>query len=202
MARSAYPEDLALVRRMLAGDEEAFEQFSRDTFSGIYRFALSRLGQDEDLAREIAQATVVAAIESLDRYRGDAALMSWLCGICRFQITGHLRRQGRDPVQARLEDETPALRTALNVLAGQEDGPEDDLQNKEVVRLVHEALDHLPRRYSDALEWKYLEDLPVAEIGERLGVGMKAAESVLSRAREAFRKAFRSCGLVAKGNES
>ena len=62
---------------------------------------------------------------------------------------------------------------------------------------MHEALDYLPSRYSQALEWKYCEGLSVNEIAERLEVGAKAAESVLSRARVAFREAFATLGLNA-----
>ena len=44
--------------------------------------------------------------------------------------------------------------------------------------------------YGDALEWKYLEGLAVREIADRLGLTAKAAESLLARAREAFRDGF------------
>ena len=53
-------------------------------------------------------------------------------------------------------------------------------------------LDHLPQHYADALEWKYIDEIPVQEIGVRLGLGPKAAESLLTRARRAFREAFQT----------
>jgi DNA-directed RNA polymerase specialized sigma24 family protein len=59
---------------------------------------------------------------------------------------------------------------------------------------VQLTLDYLPARYGDALEWKYIEELSVGEIADRLGVGYKAAESLLTRARAAFRDAFSSVG--------
>ena len=52
------------------------------------------------------------------------------------------------------------------------------------------ALSH----YADALEWKYIDEIPVQEIAARLGLGAKAAESLLTRARHAFRDAFRTLG--------
>jgi DNA-directed RNA polymerase specialized sigma24 family protein len=54
------------------------------------------------------------------------------------------------------------------------------------------ALDLLPPHYSQALEWKYLERLPVLEIAARMGVQAKAAESLLTRARQAFRTSYQS----------
>ena len=54
------------------------------------------------------------------------------------------------------------------------------------------TLEHLPAKYAVALEMKYIHGNSVAEIAERLGVGEKAAESVLTRARSAFKEGFRS----------
>ena len=50
----------------------------------------------------------------------------------------------------------------------------------------------MARHYGDILEWKYVDGLSVADIAARLGVGPKAAESLLTRARNAFREAILS----------
>ncbi|MGB5131308.1 MAG: sigma factor-like helix-turn-helix DNA-binding protein, partial [Steroidobacteraceae bacterium] len=60
----------------------------------------------------------------------------------------------------------------------------------ETSRLVQAVLDRLPAHYGDALEWKYMEGRSVEEIGERLGIGATAAQSLLARARIAFREAL------------
>ena len=52
------------------------------------------------------------------------------------------------------------------------------------------VLDRLPARYGDALEWKYVEGRSVEEIGAELGIGHTAAQSLLARARVAFREAL------------
>ena len=59
-------------------------------------------------------------------------------------------------------------------------------------QIVQRVLDHLPPRYATVLEWKYVDELSVQEIASRLGLGLKAAESLLTRARRAFRDAFRA----------
>jgi RNA polymerase sigma-70 factor (ECF subfamily) len=58
--------------------------------------------------------------------------------------------------------------------------------------LIQAALDALPDRYGDVLEWKYVDGLSVKQIAQRLGVGPKAAESLLSRARGAFRETLQA----------
>lgn len=182
--------DRALVERMLAGDERAFEEFFDDYFDGIYRFALTRLRHDETLSAEIAQATLCKAIEKLDTYRAEAALFTWLCTVCRYEISAHFRRQRRMPEEVELVEDTVDVRAALDGMAARPEDPEEILRREELGRLVHAALDHLPARYGQALEWKYLDGLSVREIAERLGLQPKAAESVLTRARQAFRQGF------------
>ena len=183
-------EDQALVRRLLQGDERAFERLFEDYFGSLYRFALTRLDFDEALAQEMAQSTLLKMIEKLETYRGEAALFSWLCSICYHEITAHFRRQKRLPPQVELFEDAPEIKAVLDALATGDLSPEDELRRKEVSRLVHLTLDHLPPRYGRALEWKYFEGLSVAEIGSRLEVTAKAAESIMTRARLAFRSGF------------
>ena len=56
--------------------------------------------------------------------------------------------------------------------------------------MVHAALDALPPRYGRILEWKYLDNLAVKEIANRMNLRPKAAESLLTRARNSFRKTY------------
>jgi RNA polymerase sigma-70 factor (ECF subfamily) len=59
----------------------------------------------------------------------------------------------------------------------------------ETRRLVQSLLGRLPSRYAEVLQLKYIDDRSVAEIGETMGIGYSAAESILARARTAFRGA-------------
>ena len=186
-----WPEsDVEIVRLMLRGDEDAFERFFNVAYPAMYRFALGRLDFDRDLAGEIAQAAVCRAIRNLRHFRGEAALLTWVCTICRNELYAHEKRHERRLRVALVEDD-PEVRAALESLrASSADDLDRALDRQNVASLVRRVLDTLPPRYADALEWKYIDEVPVREIGARLGLGVKAAESLLSRAREAFRDAF------------
>ena len=182
--------DRRLVKRMLAGEEEAFRLFFDDHFPPLYRFALRRLG-DADAAGEVAQEALCQALGKLETWRGEAALRSWLFTFCRHRLARHLAGRERRPRPVGLPEESPEIRAALEALALAEgEGPEADLKAKELAALVRLTLDHLPPRYGRVLTWKYLEEVPVREIARRLELGAKAAESLLGRARSAFREAF------------
>jgi RNA polymerase sigma-70 factor, ECF subfamily len=187
----APPTDLSLVRGMLAGDESAFRQFFETYFPRVYRFALPRLAGDIEATKEVVQASLTKAIRSLPSYRSDAAMFTWLCQICRYQIVDHLRANTRHSDRIVLIDDTPELRAALEAVeAPAEDEPAQRLSRAQTRALVQSVLDRLPARYGDVLEWKYIEGRSVEEIGELLGVGHTAAQSMLARARTAFRDAL------------
>ena len=76
-------DESELVKRMLAGDQRAFDAFFDGHFARLYRFALPRLGGDPAAAREVVQATLGKAMRKLAHFRGEAAIFTWLCQICR-----------------------------------------------------------------------------------------------------------------------
>ena len=181
--------DLALARRLIRGDESAFDAFFADYFPRLFRFARTRVATD-DAAEDVAQSTLLKAIEKLHTYRGEAALSTWLCTLCRHEIGAWLARTGAAGIPAPIDDEV-MKRAALDALAAVwANDPDATLRRREVSWLVHATLDHLPPHYGTALEWKYIQELSVDEIATRLGIGYKAAESLLTRAREAFREGF------------
>jgi RNA polymerase sigma-70 factor (ECF subfamily) len=184
------PADLALARRLIAGDQSAFEQFFADYFPRVYRFARARLDGSDDAAEEVVQTTLIKALAKIHTYRGEAALLTWLCTFCRHEVAAWHARAGRATEVALDSDghEAHAVLDALALLS--QDDPERALDRSELRRLVHATLDHLPPRYGDALEWKYIDGLSVEEIAGRFGMGYKAAESLLTRARQAFREGF------------
>ena len=182
--------DLALARRLVAGDESAFDLFFADYFPRVYRFARARLDGNDDWAEDVAQASLIKALDKIHTYRGDAALFTWLCALCRHEISDWRQRTGRASEVA-LVDDSPDVCTALDTIAAlSTPDPESQLRRRELSTLVQATLDHLPGRYGDVLEWKYIQELSVAEIADRLGLGYKAAESLLTRARQSFRDGF------------
>jgi RNA polymerase sigma-70 factor (ECF subfamily) len=181
-------DDAQLIQRMRSGDERAFDEFFRAYFPRLFRFAVRRLG-NEDAAEDVVQAALVIAMRKIGSWRGEAALFTWLCTICRHELSAYWARTGRQPVTLPLDDH-PDTRAQIESLAHDGPGPDAELERHDLSDRVRVTLDHLPRPYGDVLTWKYIEGLSVAEIAARLGATAKAAESMLTRARVAFRDGF------------
>lgn len=183
--------DAELVAAMLRGDEAAFRRFFEGFFPRLYRFAMPRVGGDVDAAKEVVQSALIKAMRNLATYRGEAALFSWLCQICRRQIVDHLRANQRRADRLVLVEDSEEMQAVLeSIAAPASDEPARGYSAEETRRIVQSVLDRLPNRYGDVLEWKYIEGRSVEEIAQSLGVGQIAVQSMLARARIAFRAAL------------
>lgn len=191
---SEYSEDRDLVRQLLAGNEDAFDAFFREQAPRLYRFAITRLSGSADAAEEVVQTTLIRAIDKLATYRGQAALSTWLITFCRHEISAWWRRSRCGSPLAVLGGICDLEDVADRVSSLPADDSEHRFLTEELGTLVRTILDDLPENHSKALELKYMTGLSVREIGERLDIGPTAAQSLLSRAREGFRRHFRrSC---------
>lgn len=170
-----------LVRALRRGDAAALAAFCARYLDQVYGFIYHRLAGDQQTSEDIAQETLLAALEGLERYDGRAALSTWLCGIARHKLADHWRRRQRLE-QARLE---------LYRLPDLTAEPTERLERDELRRLVLSTLRDLPPHYQQVLTLKYLDRLSGRQLAEHLGLSEDAAESLLARARNAFRHGFR-----------
>ncbi len=162
---------------VLAGDERAWRTWYDEVFDGLYAYVLWRCAGLRDLADEAVQETWLTAVRRLrdfDPERGGFA--GWLRGIAAHVVKNHLRRRARDRRRTHpLPDTTAAP---------------DEVARRETAEQIAHALARLPERYEAVLQAKYVDQQSVAEIAAAWGETPKAVESLLTRARQAFREAY------------
>jgi RNA polymerase sigma-70 factor (ECF subfamily) len=185
-------QDRDLAARVAGGDQAAFDMFFKEYFPRLFRFTLSRVGNDPDLAEEVVQRTMCIVVRKMGTYRGEALLFTWLCQICRNEKAAIFRQRKLEMTENLPIEDHPAVQAALESMLASDFRPETAQRRDEIAHFVKTTLDYLPANYATALEMKYVQGCSVAEIATRLDIGTKAAESVLSRARAAFKEGFRS----------
>ena len=183
-----YETDRALVARMAMGDQAAFDQFFRASASRLASFVVRRSGLDPATVEDIVQSTLIKAMRNLSGYRGEASLFTWLTQICLHELADVTRKVARRPSHASLDEPATLSRLSPQLHAAAVFEPEATVDAELHRAAVMSALNALPRNYAMALEAKYGDGLSVVEIAELLGVTPIAAQSVLARAREAFRE--------------
>jgi len=150
----------------------------------LYRFVYFQAQGDHEVAQEIVHDAFLEAVRSISNYLPDkGSLQAWLCGIARNRLRA--LRRARD-----------TERKALQSLAASQHAEHavHETEKPDMRAWINAALSLLPGTYSDVLVQKYVKDKSVREIATETGQTEKAVESLLSRARAAFRESFAAEG--------
>ena len=146
--------------------------------------------------------TLSRAVQKMHTYRAESAMFTWLCAICRHEISDWLKRQGRYQEHIVLVEDFPEVQAAVDSFQAPAAGsPERNYQRVEALRLIQVALDRLPPRYGDVLEWKYVEGHSVKDISARLEIGTEATQSLLARAKRAFADVYSALNETLPGED-
>jgi len=175
-----------LRKAVLAGDEAAWRAWCLEYFDALDRFVLWRCGCRRDEADDVVQETWLVAVRQMRRFNPQQGrFLAWLRGIAVNIRRNHLRRRWRQVKASQNGRAEPVV--AIESLADRGDTVDEQQQRAEQIA---EVLDAMPERQEAALRAKYLDELSVNEIAARWNETPKAVESLLSRAREAFRERF------------
>ncbi|GMV91351.1 MAG: RNA polymerase sigma factor [Candidatus Hydrogenedentota bacterium] len=174
-----------LQAAVLAGDETAWRALYERHFDAVYRYVYSRVGRDAHRTEEVVQECWMVAIRRIRTFDpGRGGFGDWLRGIAQQIILGQQRKWAR---RYRLTEEAPPL-APIATRADETDK-------------VNAVLASLPEPYETVLRAKYADQYTVAEIAQRWGRSAKAIESLLTRARTAFREVWRGTGDEQTGKE-
>jgi RNA polymerase sigma-70 factor (ECF subfamily) len=180
-------------RRALSGDSEAVRAFAEAMLPPLYHFCLYRVGKDCHRCEEVVQETLVRALNQLAQYdpkRSNNNIFPWLTGLARNEISRVLSRDRKslslDELWQRMDRELLVLFEKLE----SEPLAEDLLEREETREMVNVAMSQLPPNYREALQAKYIEGSSVREMADHGHTTEKAVESLLTRARQAFRATF------------
>ena len=169
----------AIRDAVLAGDAEAWRRWYDAHFDRLAAYARWRCGGLPELADDVVQETWLVAVRRLGRFDpAKGAFFDWLCGIAS--------NAARTAIRARCR-----LKARSRQLVPTDDKPTPDAgAAADKAERVAAALAALPDHYERVLRAKYLDCEPVNAIAAARGESPKAVESLLARARQAFREAY------------
>jgi RNA polymerase sigma-70 factor (ECF subfamily) len=177
--------ETTLVEKLRSGDNAATEEFYNLYRSRLYILIFEQVDRNEAVAEDLVQEVFLAALGSLDKFRGDSQLYTWLRSIALHKINDFYRRQARELKPRNSPSDFDVLK--LEQIGDDEPAPFTMMESEEIRQSVHQALVGLPQDYQEVLVLKYLKDMPVLAISQIMGRSPKSVEGLLSRARKAMR---------------
>jgi RNA polymerase sigma-70 factor (ECF subfamily) len=180
-------EDTTLVRRTLAGDQEAFAALVEKYKDAVFNVAYRMLGNATE-AEDVAQETFVRAYTQLKTYKDSHRFSTWLLSIASHLSIDQLRR--RRFLALPLEN-VPFLEW----IADAGPSPEQSALRGEVADEMQSVLDALPPKYRAVLVLRYWYDFSYEEIADALTMTPALVKARLHRARELVARTMKAQGL-------
>lgn len=167
-----------------AGGEPAFDHAD---FWALYDEALPKIygylvrRTNRSVAEDLTQEVFTTAVRTLRTRHGGPITLAWLFTVAKSRLFDHLRAEARS-------ERKRMLAWVNRPVAG--NTIEDELAERRLGQATEAALGSLPEAQRAALVLHHLDDLSVADVADRLGRSVRATESLLVRARQAFRTAL------------
>ncbi len=178
-------DDASLVMACLEGEHQAFgkivTRYQRLLCSLAYS-SLGNLGESEDVAQE----AFVEAWKKLGSLREPEKLKSWLCGILRFKVSHHRRKEARQPIRHAGEFHE------VGILESNDEPIEDVAMKEEEQALLWRALETVPETYRETLILYYREQRSVELVASELDLSEDAVKQRLSRGRKLLQEKLMS----------
>lgn len=186
-----------LLRRLRAGEGEACSELVASYRDRIYARAYQILRNHQD-AEEVTQDTFIRAQRSIDRFRGESALFTWLYQIVtnlshnRCSYWWRRRRDVSISLDQPLTDDAGDSGLLHEVLPDATEGPREEVLRQELATSIEDCLPRLSRKHREILHLRLHRNLAYEEIADILGISVGTVKSRLARARVVLREALGS----------
>lgn len=176
---------IELLKLAQGGDRDAFGQLISKYYQSCVNIATS-IVRNRSEAEEKVQQAVWKAFEHLDQYLGDAEFFGWLIRIvvneCRMLLRERKRARflyinsGQDGGESRMTE-----------LLSRGTDPEGQALKTEMIKVLNAEIQHIPPIFRDVILLRDVNELPMLQVANHLGISVAAAKSRLLRGRNELR---------------
>ena len=180
--------DKLLAERVAGGDQPAFELLMRRYNRRLYRLARAVLRNDTE-AKDALQEAYLCAYRSMSRYRGEAALSTWLSKLVLNECNSRLRRSSRR------ENIIPMVNAGVDLSDCCGEDPASEAPDRAVARdqmreVLERQVNQLPEMFRLVFVLRSIEELSVQEVADTLSISAETVRSRQFRARGMLREAL------------
>ena len=178
--------DSELVRLAQGGNDEAFSELFRRHYVQSVRQAV-RIVRERECAEDEVQNAYLSAWRNIGKFHGEAKFSTWLMRIVVNQCLMRLRQQRRARLISLDTRENPGTGRPPE-LASAEAGPEAGFAAGEIREVLAREIRRIPPLLRSAVWLRDVNELPIDDVADRLGITVTAAKSRLLRARAELRR--------------
>ena len=174
------------INEVLKGDQNAFEEIVTLFQHRLYQVCYRMLGNAQE-AEDISQEAFVRAYINIHTFDQKRKFSTWIFRIATNLCIDRIRKKKPDYY---LDANVPGT-DGLNMysqIAATDELPEDEVERMELQQRIHYEIGRLPDKYRSVIILRYIEELPLQEIGDILDLPLGTVKTRVHRGREVLRK--------------
>lgn len=179
------PDDNTIIEQILNGEKQAYTMLVKRYQQKVFQLCIGFLHNDDDAA-DLTQEVFIKVYQKLSSFKGDAQFSTWLYRIAVNMSINFQRKRKFQSLFQRIENEKESFQ-----IAGENDA-DQYLKKEEQKQMVKTVLDKLPTNQRKAIVLSHYDDLSNNELAEVMQLSVKAAESLLFRARAQMQKILKA----------
>jgi RNA polymerase sigma-70 factor (ECF subfamily) len=180
------------IQKLQQGSELAFKQLVDNYQKQVVNTCFGLVHNTED-AEDIAQEVFIEVFRSIQNFRADAKLSTWLYRIAVNRSLNFIRDNKRKKWFHSFEDNILTKNPKIDNATTHHNTPAKELENSQRAHILHEAIDSLPENQKTAFTLNKYEDLSYKEISEVMDLSVSSVESLIHRAKLKLQKKLYTC---------
>jgi RNA polymerase sigma-70 factor, ECF subfamily len=177
-------DELSIIKEIRNGNKNAFKDLV-DTHKKFVLNVCFKFVNNADDANDVAQEVFIEAYKTIDKFRGDSKISTWLYRIATNRSLNFLRDNKKYTTSESYSKDPGYID---NISSGTDSDPEQSTLNREKEEILNKAINALPDRQKAVFILNKKEDLTSSEISKVLGLSVKGVESLIIRARKNLQK--------------
>ena len=176
-----------LLQKLKENDEEAFRLVFNENQKKVINTCY-RLVYDRDIAEDITQEVFIKVFSSIDQFRGESKLSTWIYRIAVTKSLDYLRAQKRKKRLAFFRNALGEDQVQIEIPAPDYENPDVIADRTEGMKILNNALNHLPENQRVAFSLSKYDEMSSKEIADIMGSTVSAVDSLIHRAKKNLEK--------------
>ncbi|QQR54490.1 sigma-70 family RNA polymerase sigma factor [Candidatus Peregrinibacteria bacterium] len=178
------PHEKEWIERAKTGEAEAISQLYQAHKEKVYKFIYFRVGSQAD-AEDLFQDIMLAAFDSLPRFRGEVPFLHWCYQVARNKVAYFWRLKSQNRTFELDEEQIGFEEEWVNAKDPEEEATEDAILFEEIEKVrekISKVMDQLPENYAQVLRFRFFEGLTLTQVAEKMEITLNYVKVLQNRA--------------------